>query len=125
MAEGDTEGVQDILTALFAAIPYTTDDAPFEHYFQTVIYLVFTLLGQYVHCEVHSSKGRADCILETDEFVYIFEFKVGQSAKTALAQIEEKGYALPYAADTRQLFKIGVSFDAEERKLAEWAVAGK
>jgi hypothetical protein len=60
--------------------------------------------------------------LETDEFVYIFEFKVGQSAKTALAQIEEKGYALPYAADKRQLFKIGVSFDGEERKLAEWEV---
>ena len=34
----------------------------------------------------------------------------------------EKGYALPYAADKRQLFKIGVSFDAEERKLAEWEV---
>ena len=120
---GDTEGTRDILTALFAAIPYTTDDAPFEHYFQSVLYIVFTLLGQYVHCEVHSSKGRADCILETDEFVYIFEFKIGQSAKTALAQIEEKGYALPYAADKRQLFKIGVSFDGEARKLAEWVVA--
>ena len=120
---GDTEGVRDILTALFASIPYTTDDAPFEHYFQSVLYIVFTLLGQYVHCEVHSSKGRADCILETDEFVYIFEFKVDKSAQEALAQIEEKGYALPYAADKRQLFKIGVSFDGEERKLAEWEVA--
>jgi len=120
---GDTEGVRDILTALFASIPYTTDDAPFEHYFQSVLYIVFTLLGQYVHCEVHSSKGRADCILETDEFVYIFEFKVDKSAREALAQIEEKGYALPYAADKRQLFKIGVSFDGEARKLAEWEVA--
>jgi hypothetical protein len=61
--------------------------------------------------------------LETDRFVYIFEFKVGQSAKAALEQIEEKGYALPYAADKRQLFKIGVNFDAEERSLAEWEVA--
>jgi hypothetical protein len=81
------------------------------------------LLGQYVHCEVHSSRGRADCILETDEYVYIFEFKVGKSAREALAQIEEKGYARPYAADKRQLFKIGVSFNAEERKLVEWEVA--
>ena len=120
---GDTDGMRDILTALFASIPYTTDDAPFEHYFQSVLYIVFTLLGQYVHCEVHSSKGRADCILETDEFVYIFEFKVDKSAQEALAQIEEKGYALPYAADQRQLFKIGVSFDGEARKLVEWEVA--
>ena len=103
---GDTEGMRDILTALFASIPYTTDDAPFEHYFQSVLYIVFTLLGQYVHCEVHSSRGRADCILETDKFVYIFEFKVGKSAKEALEQIEAKGYVAPYAADKRQVFKM-------------------
>jgi hypothetical protein len=120
---GNIEGVGDIFKALFAGIPYTTDDAPFEHYFQSVIYLVFTLLGRYVHCEVHSAKGRADCIVETPEFVYLFEFKVDKSAREALAQIEEKDYAAPYGADKRQLFKIGVSFDGEERKLTEWVVA--
>ena len=121
--EGDTEGLRDTLQALFASIPYTTDDAPFEHYFQTVLYLVFTLLGQYVHCEVHSSRGRADCILTTDKYVYIFEFKVDKSAREALAQIEEKGYAEPFAADSRQLFKVGVSFDSEKRSLVDWEVA--
>ncbi|MBQ7496467.1 MAG: AAA family ATPase, partial [Selenomonas sp.] len=65
---GDIEGMREVLTALFASIPYTTDDAPFEHYFQSVIYIVFTLLGQHTQCEVHSSRGRADCVLETDRF---------------------------------------------------------
>ena len=119
---GDTEGARDILTALFAGIPYTTHDAPFEHYFQSVLYIVFTLLGRFVKCEVHSSRGRADCILETDDFVYIFEFKVDKSAAEALAQIEEKGYALPYRADRRKVFKVGVSFDGEKRSLSEWEV---
>lgn len=119
---GDIEGVGDIFKALFAGIPYTTDDAPFEHYFQSVIYLVFTLLGRYVHCEVHSVKGRADCIVETTDFVYLFEFKVGKSAQEALTQIEEKGYADAYKADKRKLYKIGVSFDGEKRSLAEWKV---
>ncbi|MBO6291728.1 MAG: ATP-binding protein [Selenomonas sp.] len=119
---GDIEGMREVLTALFASIPYTTDDAPFEHYFQSVLYIVFTLLGQHTHCEVHSSRGRADCILETDRFVYIFEFKVDKSAKEALEQIEEKGYAAPYGADKRKLFKIGVSFDSESRSLSEWLV---
>ena len=122
LEDGDTEGVREILTALFASIPYTTDDAPFEHYFQSVLYIVFTLLGQYVQCEVHSSRGRADCILETERFVYIFEFKVDVSAEAAIAQIEEKGYALPYGADPRKLYKIGVSFDSKERSLAQWMV---
>ncbi len=119
---GDTERTRDILTALFAGIPYTTGDAPFEHYFQSVLYIIFTLLGQFVKCEVHSSRGRADCILETDEFVYIFEFKVDKSAAEALAQIENKGYALPYQADRRKIFKIGVSFDSNTRSLKEWLV---
>ncbi|SEH22980.1 ATP-binding protein [Selenomonas sp. KH1T6] len=119
---GDTEELKETFAALFASIPYTTKDAPFEHYFQTVVYLVFTLLGQYVHAEVHSSRGRADCVLETDKFVYIFEFKVDKSAREALEQIEEKGYAAPYGADERQLFKIGVNFDSESRSLSEWLV---
>ena len=119
---GDTEELKETFAALFASIPYTAKDAPFEHYFQTVVYLVFTLLGQYVHAEVHSSRGRADCVLETDRFVYIFEFKVDKSAKEALEQIEEKGYAAPYGADKRQLFKIGVNFDSESRSLSEWLV---
>jgi len=119
---GDIEGVGDIFKALFAGIPYTTDDTPFEHYFQSVIYLVFTLLGRYVHCEVHSAKGRADCIVETADYVYLFEFKVGKSAQEALAQIEEKGYAEAYRADKRKLYKIGVSFDGEKRSLEEWKV---
>ena len=119
---GDIDGMRDILTALFASIPYTTGDAPFEHYFQSVLYLVFTLLGQFVQCEVHSSRGRADCIVETEQFVYIFEFKVDKPAQEALQQIEDKGYAASFAADPRQVFKIGVSFDSEKRSLAEWLV---
>lgn len=119
---GDIEEVQAILTALFASIPYSSDKTPFEHYFQSVIYLVFTLLGKLVQCEVHSSKGRADCVIETKEYIYLFEFKLDKSADEALAQIEEKGYALPFAADTRKLFKIGVNFDSQQRNITEWKV---
>ena len=37
-----------------------------------------------------------------------------------MKQIDDKSYALPFAADKRKLFKIGVSFDSEKRTLAEW-----
>ena len=94
----------------------------FEHYFATVIYLVFTLLGKYVHSEVHNSQGRADCVLETAAYVYIFEFKLDKSAQAALAQIEEKGYALPYTADKRKIYRIGVNFSSESRNIAAWEV---
>ena len=120
--EGDLEGLKNSITALFASIPYTSEDAVFEHYFQTVLYLLFQLLGKYVVCELHTYTGRVDCIVETDQYVYIFEFKRDKSAEEALAQIEEMNYALPYAADRRTLYKVGVNFDSETRMLTEWKV---
>ena len=114
------QSLRGAFTALFASIPYTIKDVPFEHDFQTVIYLVFTLLGQYVHAEVHSARGRADCVAEVRDYVYLFEFKRDGTADEALAQIEEKGYAAPYAADSRKLIRVGVSFDSEKRILKDW-----
>lgn len=121
--KGDIDGVRDIFTALFASIPYASVNNPAEYYFASVVYLTFVLLGKLVTCEVHSAKGRADCIVETKDYIYIFEFKLDRSADEALTQIEEKGYALPYAADARKLFKVGVKFDSRARNITEWKVA--
>ncbi len=119
---GETDNIRDVFTALFAGITYTTENDPFEHYFQAVIYLVFTLLGKLVQCEMHTYTGRIDCRVQTSDYIYLFEFKRDESAKAALDQINSKEYALPFAADNRTLFKIGVSFDSERRKLSGWEV---
>ena len=119
---GDLDDIRDFLTALFARIPYTSADTTFEHYFQTVIYLVFTLLGQFVDCEMHTFTGRIDCRVQTQDYIYLFEFKRDESAEKALQQINDKDYTLPFAADSRKLYKIGVSFDSEKRILADWKV---
>lgn len=120
--KGDTDSLRERFTALFARLPYPEDEKVVEQNFQNVIYIVFMLLGQYAFTEIHSSKGRADCIVETDDYVYIFEFKRDKSAEDALKQIEETGYARPYAADKRKLLKIGVNFDSKERSITGWEV---
>ena len=121
--KGELGRIRNVLTGLFANITYTTASDPFEHYFQAVIYLVFTLLGKFCQCEMHTYTGRIDCRVQTRDYIYLFEFKRDESAEAALAQIESKDYALPFLADSRKLYKIGVSFDSESRKLADWAVA--
>lgn len=124
--EGDTEGMKNWFTALFALLPYPAgSDAELvtEQNFQNVIFMALTMMGKYARTEVHSAKGRADCILETADYVYVFEFKRDVSATEALRQIEEQGYANPYAADKRKLFKIGVNFSTKERNIVEWEVA--
>ena len=122
LEKGELDKVRVFLTALFAGIPYTRESDPFEHDFQSVIYVVFTLLGRFVQCEMHTATGRIDCIVETSRFLYLFEFKRDDTAEAALEQIEEKEYALPFSSDTRQIFKIGVSFDSASRKLVDWKV---
>ena len=37
-------------------------------------------------------------------------------------KLGEQGYAKPYSADKRKLFKIGVNFSSTERNITEWAV---
>ena len=117
---GNTDALRERFTALFARLPYPTDESIVEQNFQNVIYIVFMLLGQFVMTEIHSSKGRADCIVETDDYVYIFEFKRDKSATEALRQIEDSGYAKPYAADKRKLIKIGANFNSRERTIDGW-----
>ena len=71
-----------------------------ERYFHYTFYLIMRLISVYaVYAEKVQSRGRVDCIVETPEYVYIFEFKLDGSAEEALRQIEEKGYALEYASD--------------------------
>ncbi len=123
--EGDTDGIRNWFTALFALLPYpsgTELDAATEQNFQNVIYISLLVLGKYVRTEVHSSKGRADCIVETEDYVYVFEFKRDGSAREALAQIDSQGYAAPHAADKRKVFKVGVNFSSTERNITEWEV---
>ena len=74
------------------------------------------------YTEKQQSEGRVDCIIETPDYVYIFEFKLDGTAEEALKQIEDKGYARPYEADKRRLYKIGVSFSSDTGTIDDWKV---
>ena len=79
-------------------------------------------MGQFTESEVRSACGRADAVVKTPEYIYVFEFKLDGSAEAALRQIDEKVYLIPYTADERRLIKVGVSFDKEKRNLGEWLI---
>ena len=116
------DGLRDRFIELFARLPYSDDKKYVERDFQNVIYIVFMLLGQFIHTEIHTSRGRADCVVEADDYIYLFEFKRDKSADEAIKQIKDKGYMDAYAADKRQLIRIGVNFDSEKCTVDEWKV---
>ena len=121
---GDVDSILAHFKSLFARLPYSTkpSDTVIEQNFQNIIYIVFILLGQFVNAEQHYSFGRADCVLQTANYVYIFEFKRDKSADEALKQIEDKKYAEPFASYKRKILKIGVNFNSKEKNIDEWKI---
>ena len=61
-------------------------------------------------------------VVKTDKHIYVMEFKLDGTAEEALQQIDDKQYALPFAADLRKLYKIGVNFSKETRGIEKWRV---
>ena len=127
LRRGDVEQVRTLFTSFLSSIPYTmrrkADESERERYFQYTFYLILRLVSVYtVYVEKAQSQGRVDCVLETADYVYVFEFKLDGTASEALQQIEAKGYAREYAADSRKLYKIGASFSSETGTIGDWAV---
>ncbi len=126
MESGDIDQVLTLTKALMASIPYDSlpEDKLFlrEHNYQTAIYLIFLLMGQYVRTEVHSSVGRSDVEVETTDAIYIFEFKVGGKPQDALNQIKDTDYADKHKASNKNLFLIGASISRNKRTLGKWVI---
>ena len=128
LRECDLNGVRDAFKSFLASIPYEANKderaKDFETHFSYTFYIIFRLLSCYTTLiEKPNSKGRADVIIETDNDVFIFEFKLDGSAEEAVKQIEEKQYAVPYLSDKRPVHKIGVNISSESRTVDQWLVA--
>ena len=124
---GNPDRFRKLLTAFLADIPYTMrrkeTERERERYFHYTFYLLMRMVSCYtVYTEKQQSEGRVDCIVEVPDYIYVFEFKLDGTAQEALQQIEDKGYTRPYIADSRKLYRIGVSFSSETGTVCDWAM---
>lgn len=123
---GNVDEFMERMQVIIAGVPY--DNLPKdklklrEQNYQTAVYLIFKLMGQFVQTEIHCAKGRADCVVHTKDSIYIFEFKLmsAGTADDAIAQIKEKGYASQFKAEGKKIILIGSSFDEEMRTIGDW-----
>ena len=122
LERGDVERFMELLQSFMADIPYELVRNLEVHY-QNAIYIITKLMGLYVQAEYRTSRGRIDLLVGTDKYVYIIELKLDGSAEEALAQINEKDYALPFAVDGREIVKIGANITSETRNLERWVVS--
>uniref|UniRef100_UPI0040264A97 ATP-binding protein n=1 Tax=Prevotella sp. TaxID=59823 RepID=UPI0040264A97 len=117
----DIEAALEHMRTYMATIPYDLENHSEKHY-QTIFYLMFSFLNIYIRTEVKSAIGRADAVMYMPDTIYVFELKVDKSAEEALAQIDEKGYMLPYHAEGKRLVKVGISFDSTQRTISDWKI---
>ena len=119
----DFAGVEALLRAFFASIPYEwhtrNDIARYEGYYASVLYAWFAGLGLDVVLEDSTSRGRLDMAVRLNEQIYLFEFKVVELAPegSAIAQLRERGYADKYRSSGQPVHLVGVEFSRESRNV--------
>ncbi|MCC8071274.1 MAG: ATP-binding protein [Bacteroidales bacterium] len=117
---GEPERWLPLLRSMLAGVPYQElEYKTVEKSFHLMVYMVFLMLGVDTRAEVSVAGGRIDMVAQTPRFVYVMEFKVDCSAQEALDQIDRREYALPYEAQGRRVFKIGIPFSSKTRTMGE------
>ncbi|MBN1675476.1 MAG: ATP-binding protein [Kiritimatiellae bacterium] len=119
LAAGDMEKFFETMRVFFANVPYDIQLKQ-EKYYQTIFYLVFTLLGMRIETEVRTERGRIDAAAQTADTVYVFEFKLSGTAADALDQARANEYTLKYQGQGKRVRVFGVAFDPETRNIGEW-----
>ena len=116
--EGDLNQARKVLEAFFAGVPYTTHKKS-EATFQSIFYAIFRLLGFNIEAESCTNNGRIDAVVQTEDHIYLFEFKLDKD-DSALSQIKEKEYFKKYLLTPKKITLIGVNFDSEKGQLIDW-----
>lgn len=118
---GDYNGFVQRLKSFFAGTPYDLIK-DLENHYQNVIFIIFRLVGFYTHAEYHTSNGRIDLLVESNDYRYVMEFKFEGTAEEALQQIKSKEYTLPFAVDDKKTFLLGLNFSKETRNIERYIV---
>lgn len=118
---GNPERFMQRMKAFFADTSYQVVGNA-ELYFQNAMYLVFKIMGFYTQVERPTSDGRIDAVIQTPDYICIIECKLDRTAEEALRQINDSGYAEPFAMDKRRIYKIGVNFSSQTRGVEQWVI---
>ncbi len=121
--QNDMQSFFTALQALFSSITVRQLEKvkEYEGFYHSIIYIVLKIVGIQIDCEIQSHFGTTDAVIKTDDYIYVFEFKMGK-AKSAIDQIKKKKYQNPYLSDKRDVFIVGFGFNKAKRNLVDFLV---
>jgi len=109
-----------------SSIPKTDNIAKdYEGHYQSLLFVIFSMLCQYVDIEVRTPKGRADVVMNAKNAVYVIELKLDKTAGFAIDQINLRQYGERFLITCKPIIKVGVNFDTEVGNIKDWRVAGE
>lgn len=121
---GNMDEALQLLQTFLSTIPQC-DNTDYEGHYQSLLYVIFSLLGFYVDVEVRTPRGRVDVVLRTHSTLYVIELKLDKTADAAMQQIDLKNYPKRFALCGLPIVKVGINFDRERRTLGEWRIEGE
>ncbi|WP_237581861.1 PD-(D/E)XK nuclease domain-containing protein, partial [Prevotella ihumii] len=124
LLKDDLDEFFNLLKTFLGTVPYT-ENTQYEGHYQSLFYVIFSLLGQYVDIEIRTPQGRVDMVLRTATRLYLIEFKIDASSEKALQQIDLKQYPERFALAGLPLTKVGVNFSSETKNIESWEITNK
>ena len=108
------------LVSLYAKMCYGSMEGRVHEYsYARILHTLLMSQGMAVRQEETSASGRSDIVAEYAGGVFIFELKIDGTAEDAFAQIDKKGYAVPYTASGRPVWAVALIFDNKTRQLVD------
>jgi hypothetical protein len=121
--EDNRPRIVQILNSMLRDIPSHLLKYDLEGFYHSLVHIQFRYMGFLLESEVHTSNGRMDTVVKTDTHIYIFEFKIKQTAKIAFQQILDKQYADKYRMFNKTIVGLGINFDTTNKRIDDWMEA--
>ncbi len=109
-----------IINNLIQAVPdqnYIKDE---EKFFHAIIHLIFTMVGSDPRTEMHTPIGRMDTVVITPNRIFLFEFKMNETAKEAIQCIKDRQYANSLRFRNLPITGVGVTFSTKTKGVTDW-----
>ena len=118
--KNDVARVIEVINNLIQAVPDQNYIKNEEKFFHAIIHLIFTMVGTDIRSEVHTPIGRIDSLVVTEKRIFLFEFKINESAAAALQSIKDRHYLGSLRHLNKPITAIGVSFSPKTKGVQEW-----
>ena len=121
LRQGDLDGMLRLLQQYLLTIPQC-DNTNYEGHYQQLLFVIFSLLGEYVDVEVRTATGRVDMVMQAFGKLYLFELKLNRSAAAAMQQINLNDYPARFSQCGLPIVKVGINFDTATRTVSDWVI---